>query len=45
MSGGESQVCESNMCKGFLDLNFNEVVIDKISIFCQISPNFTYSQK
>ena len=31
--------------KGFLDSNFNEVVIDKISNFREIAPNFTYSQK
>ena len=39
----------SYMChicaKGFLDSNFNEAVIDKISIFHEIAPNFTYSQK
>ena len=28
--------------KGFLDLNFNEEVIDKISNFHKITPNFTY---
>ena len=37
----------SNMChicvKGFLDLNFNEAVIDKISFFHEIDPNLTYS--
>ena len=31
--------------KGFLDLNLNKAVIDKISIFHEIAPNFTYSQK
>ena len=31
--------------KGFLDLKFNYTVIDKISIFHEIAPNFTYSQK
>ena len=31
--------------KGCLDLNLNEVVIDKISNFHKIAPNFTYSQK
>ena len=31
--------------KGFLDLNLNEAVIDKISIFHEIAPNFIYSQK
>ena len=31
--------------KGFLDLNINEAVIDKISNFHEIAPNFTYSQK
>ena len=33
-----------NICaKGFLDLNFNEAVIGKISNFHEIAPNFTYS--
>ena len=32
--------------KAFLDSNFNQAVIDKkISIFHEIAPNFTYSQK
>ena len=31
--------------KGFLDSNFDKVVIDKISHFHEIAPNFTYSQK
>ena len=31
--------------KGFLNSKFNEVVIDKISNFHEIAPNFTYSQK
>ena len=31
--------------KGFLDSNFNLAVIDKISIFHKIAPNFTFSQK
>ena len=31
--------------KWFLDLSFNLAVIDKISIFHEIDPNFTYSQK
>ena len=30
--------------KGFLDTNFNQAVIDKISNFQEIGPNFTYSQ-
>ena len=35
-------ICE----KGFLDLNFNQAIIDKISNFHEIAPNFrTYSQK
>ena len=29
----------------FLDSNLNESVIDKISNFHEIAPNFTYSQK
>ena len=39
----------NNMChlcaKGFLDLNFNQAVIDKISNFHEIAPNFTYLLK
>ena len=31
--------------KGFLDSNFNQAVIDKISSFHEIAPNFTFSQK
>ena len=38
-------MCHIHVCaKGFLDSNFNEAVIDKISIFHKIAPNFTYSQ-
>ena len=36
------------MCQIFakdLDLNLNQAVIDKISNFLQIAPNFTSSQK
>ena len=36
----------SNVCaKGFLDSNFNKAVIDKISNFQEIAPNFTFSQE
>ena len=39
----------NNMChicaKELLDSNFNLAVINKISIFNEIAPNFTYSQK
>ena len=39
----------SYMChicaKGFLDSNFNEAIIDIISIFHEIAPNYTYWQK
>ena len=31
--------------KGFLDLNVNQAVIDKLSKCQEIAPNFTYSQK
>ena len=31
--------------KEFSDLNYNQAVIGKISIFQEIAPNFTYSQK
>ena len=34
-------ICE----KGFLNSNFNWAIIDKISNFLEIAPNFTYSQK
>ena len=35
-----------NLCTiGFLDSNFNEAVIGKISNFHEIASNFTYSQK
>ena len=30
--------------KGVLDSNFNQAVIDKISVFHEIARNFTYSQ-
>ena len=30
--------------KGFLDSNFNQAIIEKISFFHEIAPNFTYSQ-
>ena len=33
----------SHVCaKGFLDLNFNQAVIDKISNLLEIAQNFTY---
>ena len=36
----------SHTCaKEFLDSNFNQAVIEKISNFHVIAPNFTYSQK
>ena len=36
----------SHICaKEVLDLNLNLAVIDKISNFKEIAPNFTYSQK
>ena len=39
----------NNMChicaKELLDSNFNWAVIDKISNFNKITPNFTFSQK
>ena len=35
----------SYTCHMFLDCNFNYAVIDKISIFQEIDPNFTNSQK
>ena len=33
------------MGKRILDSNFNWAAIDKMSIFHEIAPNFTYSQK
>ena len=42
--GNHNYMC--HICaKGFLDLNLNYAVIDKISNFQEIVPNFTYSQK
>ena len=46
-------ICDTYNCdylqhvcaKEFLDSNFNWAVIDKISNFQEIAPNFTYSQK
>ena len=44
-------MCDNNdyMChpcsKGFLNSNLNEAIIDKLLIFNEIAPNFTYSQK
>ena len=36
----------SHICaKGVLDSNLNYAVIDKISNYQEIAPNFTYSQK
>ena len=36
----------SHLCaKAVLDSNFDYAVIDKISNFQEIAPNFTYSQK
>ena len=39
----------NNMChickKQLIDSNLNKAVIYKISIFYEIAPNFTYSQK
>ena len=35
----------ANFFAGFLDSNFNEAVIDKLTNFQEIAPNFTYSQK
>ena len=33
-----------HMCaKGFLDANFNQAILDKMSIFRKIAPNFTYT--
>ena len=44
-----ADVYNNYMChicaKGFLDSIFNEAVIDKISNFHKIAPNFTFSQK
>ena len=31
--------------KGFLDSNFNQAILDKISDFHKIAPNFTFSPK
>ena len=39
-------ICVTHVQKGFfLDSNFNQAVINKISNFHKIAPNFTYLQK
>ena len=38
-------ICVTYVQKDFIDSNFNQAVIDKISNFHKIAPNFTYSQK
>ena len=40
-SGTGPSIC----AKGFLDSNFNQGVIDKISNFQEMVPSFTYTQK
>ena len=43
-SDNHNYMCHT-WAKEFLNSNFNEAVIDKISIFHDIAPNFTFSQK
>ena len=38
-------ICVIYVLKNFLDSRFSQAVIDKISIFQEIAPNFTCSQK
>ena len=45
MCGRQSQSYVSPMCKMIFRLNFKQAVIDKISNFLEIAPNFTYSLK
>ena len=40
-----TSICVTLWAKGFLDPNCNEAIIEKISIFKEIPPNFTYLQK
>ena len=43
---GDNHSYMCHICaKALLDSNFNQAVIDKRSIFHEIAPNFTYSQK
>ena len=42
--GGYSNHMHHLCAKGFLDLNFNQAVNDKISIFQEIAPNFTFKK-
>ena len=42
-AGNYNYMCHTCV-KEFLDSNFNLAVIDKISNFHEIAPNFTYSQ-
>ena len=37
-------ICVTHVQKNFLNSSFNEAVIDKISNFHDIAPNFTFSQ-
>ena len=43
-SDNHSYMCHT-FSKGFLNSSFNQVVIDKMSNFHDIAPNFTFSQK
>ena len=44
-AAGNYNYMSHTYAKGFLDSNLNYAVIDKISNFQEIAPNFTYSQK
>ena len=45
-SGADNHNYMCHTCaKEYLDSNFNQAVIDKISIFLEIDPNSTYSHK
>ena len=42
LCAADNHIYTSHMCaKGFLDANFYQAVIDKISNFHEIAPNFT----
>ena len=43
-AGNDNYMCHT-CAKEFLDSNFNEAVIDKVSIFHEIALNSTYSHK
>ena len=45
MSGGQVKLFASHLCKKIFESNFNQAVIENISMFHEIAPNFTYLEK